>query len=374
MEDLGSSLLQRASFERTLPVLEDAALFAKSDILGGATEKQIVGLPVHVGTGVVDALPSLATTSPVYVAPLDRANNRVKLGQQSGSVIQENSVYVAPLRGFPRSDPRSDSSMAASAEDTYVEPLHTRFRREALAETFVSPLEPQCQQNQNLSWNPRARTSFQRSLQRPSLREFVANVVTCWKSAAAGCLLRTRLTQVSKSTFVGIEKRLREFHGWDEWPLDGDWSRVCDVSYDIDGLGEVHTLVEHKEDGSIARWHVQKSIVQTFCELSSDLDLALSASLMHERDVQLETLPPSIVPKAVRIKLRLVFVQRGWAYILCKWWDGRTLLEAEEAQRSQDSCFDVRIELWDPMSTGSADTESICKDLEERWSSLVSES
>jgi hypothetical protein len=51
MEELGGSLLQCASFEQTLEVFEHGAAFGKEDNLGGATEKLIVGQPVHVGTG-----------------------------------------------------------------------------------------------------------------------------------------------------------------------------------------------------------------------------------------------------------------------------------------------------------------------------------
>ena len=56
MEDLGASLLQRASFEQSLDVFEEGASFGKSDGLSGATERIMVGQPVAIGTGLVHCL------------------------------------------------------------------------------------------------------------------------------------------------------------------------------------------------------------------------------------------------------------------------------------------------------------------------------
>ena len=53
MEDLGASLLQRASFEQSLDVFEEGASFGKYDSLSGATERIMVGQPVAIGTGLV---------------------------------------------------------------------------------------------------------------------------------------------------------------------------------------------------------------------------------------------------------------------------------------------------------------------------------
>ena len=53
METLGSSLLQRASFEQSLDVFEEGAAFGRSDPLAGATERIITGQPVCIGTGMV---------------------------------------------------------------------------------------------------------------------------------------------------------------------------------------------------------------------------------------------------------------------------------------------------------------------------------
>lgn len=56
MLDLGSSLLQEASFERSLEVFEEGAAHGRTDDLVGATERIIVGQPVGIGTGLVEII------------------------------------------------------------------------------------------------------------------------------------------------------------------------------------------------------------------------------------------------------------------------------------------------------------------------------
>ena len=48
------SVLARAAFEITVPTLASAAVSGEVDRLKGVTESVIVGLPIPVGTGMVD--------------------------------------------------------------------------------------------------------------------------------------------------------------------------------------------------------------------------------------------------------------------------------------------------------------------------------
>jgi DNA-directed RNA polymerase beta' subunit len=117
MEDMGSSLLQRASFERTLPVLQCAALFSQSDSLGGATEKQIVGLPIHVGTGIVDVISSQIlkrVDESEYVAPLMACDFKYNFDNKERG--------VAPLDLFEQQHTR-DVNMGTDWEEKIVMPL-----------------------------------------------------------------------------------------------------------------------------------------------------------------------------------------------------------------------------------------------------------
>ena len=91
MVELGSSLLQEASFERSLDVFEDGAAFGRSDPLAGATERIIVGQPVCIGTGLMGIISTQTNNEgcvEVLVAPLQEA----KL---------ESSTIVRPLNWKP---------------------------------------------------------------------------------------------------------------------------------------------------------------------------------------------------------------------------------------------------------------------------------
>jgi DNA-directed RNA polymerase subunit A' len=49
-----TSVLARAAFEITVPTLAEAAIYGETEELKGVTENVIVGLPIPVGTGIVD--------------------------------------------------------------------------------------------------------------------------------------------------------------------------------------------------------------------------------------------------------------------------------------------------------------------------------
>jgi len=78
MEELGGSLLQCASFEQTLEVFEHGAAFGKEDNLGGATEKLIVGQPVHVGTGSFAIVGDIEAPSYEVVPALRSNQNNIE--------------------------------------------------------------------------------------------------------------------------------------------------------------------------------------------------------------------------------------------------------------------------------------------------------
>lgn len=56
MSSMGNGVLHQASFEQTMEVLENAAIFGHIDTLSGVTEKNMVGQPITVGTGAFDIL------------------------------------------------------------------------------------------------------------------------------------------------------------------------------------------------------------------------------------------------------------------------------------------------------------------------------
>jgi hypothetical protein len=118
MESLGSSLLQRASFEQSLDVFEEGAAFGRSDPLAGATERIITGQPVSIGTGLIGIVdgdayepdqemvlveplygPSEHETSDTHVGPLYEDHSL----DTSSLVIPD--VWSTPLTQLPKEIP-----------------------------------------------------------------------------------------------------------------------------------------------------------------------------------------------------------------------------------------------------------------------------
>jgi len=94
MEDLGSSLLQKASFEQSLDVFEEGAAFGRSDPLAGATERIITGQPVCIGTGLVGIVSEeLEAQEEIFVEPLE-----------SEPPLDTTFVAVRPLNWKQESD------------------------------------------------------------------------------------------------------------------------------------------------------------------------------------------------------------------------------------------------------------------------------
>lgn len=72
MENLGNSILQRASFEQSLEIFHEGAVFGRFDTLSGATERIMVGQPANVGTGIVTLITEKhAQPQPSYVPKLN---------------------------------------------------------------------------------------------------------------------------------------------------------------------------------------------------------------------------------------------------------------------------------------------------------------
>jgi hypothetical protein len=88
MESLGNSLLQRASFEQSLEVFQEGAVFGRSDSLSGATERIMVGQPANVGTGMVHIIADTKTEPrPHFLAPLRNASSNTT----------SHTSFIAPL-------------------------------------------------------------------------------------------------------------------------------------------------------------------------------------------------------------------------------------------------------------------------------------
>jgi hypothetical protein len=133
MELLGSSLLQRASFEQSLDVFEEGAAFGLSDNLAGATERIITGQPVCMGTGLVGVLSKYnnTTESEILVGPLVSEH----AGQDD---VVVRSLQYKPDKSF---DPNAFSGKltdaAKIATNDFLETCATAFRTSAASRRAV---------------------------------------------------------------------------------------------------------------------------------------------------------------------------------------------------------------------------------------------
>jgi hypothetical protein len=123
MESLGSSLLQRASFEQSLDVFEEGASFGRSDPLAGATERIITGQPVCIGTGLV-GIPNqnlqFGNAEHILVAPLEASRE------------EHHAEYVPSL--YHASQPRENTLLWTP--DSYQQKLTDANKEEQMHAMF----------------------------------------------------------------------------------------------------------------------------------------------------------------------------------------------------------------------------------------------
>jgi hypothetical protein len=100
MESLGSSLLQRASFEQSLDVFEEGAAFGRSDPLAGATERIITGQPVSIGTGLIG-----------IVNQDQHTDQEMVLVEPLASISETSDAIVGPLHDEDLKDIEKDSTI-----------------------------------------------------------------------------------------------------------------------------------------------------------------------------------------------------------------------------------------------------------------------
>jgi len=137
METLGSSLLQRASFEQSLDVFEEGAAFGRSDPLAGATERIITGQPVCIGTGLMGIHSSveMEASEQVLVAPL-----RTRTEDASS-----HTTIVTPLQRIAVSQKTIDlsmfmtrfSEMDRTSKDDWFELCASQFRATAASKRVI---------------------------------------------------------------------------------------------------------------------------------------------------------------------------------------------------------------------------------------------
>jgi len=142
MESMGSSLLQRASFEQSLDVFEEGAAFGKQDALTGATERIIVGQPVAIGTGMVGIAPSTVCSlqsAQTIVGPFKREH-----GHSDTIVVQPQPCLVQKQPETLGIDFQNFALRLQDADkvthNTFLESCATSFRTFAASKRILPKL------------------------------------------------------------------------------------------------------------------------------------------------------------------------------------------------------------------------------------------
>jgi DNA-directed RNA polymerase II subunit RPB1 len=305
MEEMGASLLQCASFEQTLDVFEHGAAFAKEDSLGGATEKLIVGQPVHVGTG-------------------------------SFGII---------------------STQAHEKETgTYVEPLS----RKTDGESFVEPLEPlrKTREATSVKHIRSTKSSFPTLL--PSTDVGQSELLFAF-SVMRKHALRRQVVIVSgtldanKEDFLRAEKAMAKF-SWIPKPKE---TQFTDIQFVV-GEATVNTRIHNG--------NTSPPVHTSTTEQSSDFPIpetqnlfVLHVSAETTETVSQDSLPASVIPTSVTIKHERDFVKGPWTIRFTRYWKADSLIKAESLQHdgSDAASFSIKIILsnpWDIMEVrGSSD-------------------
>ena len=305
MEELGGSLLQCASFEQTLDVFEHGAAFGKSDNLGGATEKLIVGQPVHVGTGSFAILEEILVEEEcgTFVPPLFIDNEFEDVTMRVaplGSIISNNDTYVKSIDkqskpAFNRVvnindieyKPPSDLPIGSFDTDlsNTIIPLIQLMRKKA--------------QTREPIW-------------------IVANIVPLEDG-------------ISKEEFTDIEKNLESYSGWVQRSNSrgSHFTQFTEVEY-IVNKQNIISRVEFNQE-TVTTNHrskhvllsIEKSISEPFDAWSIHVG-AISWVKIHSDD-----LPTTVNPNIVRVIHEKVFEKGPWIIRIVRTWTGENIIETE---------------------------------------------
>jgi len=328
MEELGGSLLQCASFEQTLDVFEHGAAFGKQDTLGGATEKLIVGQPVHVGTG------SFAVLAPEGGAAED---------ERGGS-------FVAPLHA---------SRPASSADDDAM--LQARVQR--VGALAASRCEPGEQVVLRLSHALRARC-FAPPAPLPSspllavspqlaalfgvMRKHAQRRMPVWVAAT---LWPLDAAPMGADEFGDIDQALSDYTGWTERPALGDFRQVTVVDFFVNDTQRVESSVQYDGASVCTTQRTREQLAHASAALPAPCDAwELRGSAFTWQDVPLGSLPPSVTPVSVSIRQEKRFVKGAWTFRLTRAWEGVDNIRAEALQRggARTASHSVAVELEKP--------------------------
>ena len=304
MEDLGGSLLQCASFEQTLDVLETGAAFGKHDNLGGATEKLIVGQPVHVGTGAFSIISRHQASSAIFIKPL-------KMGAEGEAQVGASLGSLGPLlRKGPRSTPFSLPSVPRAPYS--APPLE-------LANLFKI------------------------------MRTGAARQIPCIVS----CALEPTDAPLCKSDFVAILDGLRTYAGWHK--RDERVSAI-DVTH-----GDLMTRTETRARGETPRLLISHHAAASTSARVDMTGTDAGWSLLCEATMAAPSpAAHGVIPSCVVLRESVEFTKGYWVIRADQRWTGPSLHEAESCRAEGTTAYSITVILQRPWDL--LEEERACSD------------
>jgi hypothetical protein len=307
MENLGASTLACAAFERTLPVLEEAAFYGLRDPLRGSLERQILGLPLRVGTGIVHIV-AQGPTAPrqSILAPLARKDK-----------TQKPEVISALL-------PTSKVAFMTDEGEVSIKPLGG----------FTSG-----------QWTPYVSAPLPSYLEKPS-RDFSA-LASSWYEALGSSfdtmILRIQLKS-TETELHSVASKLQEYLGWDN-PLEcNQWIQSHEVIWASDDkfeMSSISNLAESASTGKSLKFHVQKSSAgQRVLDWQKG---SMLGSISQHKNIASDLIPDTIVPQKIRIRQRCSLIKDGWTYCLQKLWEADSIMECEVKVLSEPPKCSIKV-------------------------------
>jgi len=286
MENLGASTLACAAFERTLPVLEEAAFYGLKDPLRGSLERQILGLPLRVGTGIV-------------------------------GIVNSSKQAIRPSILAPLSKVKHDTSETLA-------PLPKKLQHFALEQESIGPLRKGASEGK---WIPFVSAPISPTLEYAC--EDLTVLASKWTSLQTSGIvfLRTSVPTTEEELLL-ISRKMDTYLGWDN-PLEcSRWIQTTEVQWATEGDAQFCTISDFSQSastGKALKFHVQKSVERMRLRFSG----VLEGSIHTHKIIAPDLVPDCIIPSQVRIRQRRNYTKEGWHYILTKLWQAPTILECE---------------------------------------------
>ena len=305
MVDLGSSLLQEASFERSLEVFEEGAAHGRSDNLVGATERIIVGQPVGIGTGLVEIIHTQKTPSlepQLMVAGLDEYVEDFYNDDDFKNTMKEEVVRPMHYKG-PETEHFGPSAFDSKAfatnlmehskitSDSWIEKCVRQFRGLAAEKRLLPVIKITCKLTE---------------------ARYRAGLTNCWSF------------QWTSQESTALETEVF-------WKL---LSKESDSSYGITILNTDAPNPSYK----IVTFFNESSRAGQRCEIYS------------KNKIEPIDMPFGVEPTRVNMRQQTKFERNGFSLTLARQWTGNNNVEAEESLLKSPGTFISILEIVDSES------------------------